>query len=364
MRAEVTVIGPGLMGTGTGGLLTREAHRISAHIKNDLHLNQIIARPLQRAQSVEEQIRARADYFRSSESWPPDDAKVEVDGDTMIVNGQRIRFVLADVKGSEKIVGWDPNNLIAIDATSDAMETVEEYERFRARIDAHKDLKFLVTHNVKDAPIRIVGVNADEFNPGEEGVVANSSCTTKCAAVVLEPLLREIGNPLFAQFFGLHGTTPSQHLHGEAHTGDARKARAAHNIIPTSTGASEGIGKVYPDLRIGPILVARVPTPDVSLLYTILIYSGKRDLTEEKVNDILIQRAAEYPHVLRCESRQNLVSSDAQFMTQAAVVDTNLTKIYKLPLGLQAVVTGAYYAHARASQAQVLYLADHVVSKI
>ena len=117
-----------------------------------------------------------------------------------------------------------------------------------------------------DAPMFVMGVNNDKYTK-DMTVVSNASCTTNCLA----PLAKVIHDN-FGIVEGLmttvHSITATQLTVDGSSKKDWRGGRAAaHNIIPSSTGAAKAVGKVIPSLN-GKLtgMSMRVPTPDVSVV--------------------------------------------------------------------------------------------------
>lgn len=132
----------------------------------------------------------------------------------------------------------------------------------------HGAKKVVLSAPAKDTetPTYVMGVNHTEYDP-KHNVVSNASCTTNCLA----PLAKVIHDN-FGIVEGLmttvHSITATQKTVDGPSKKDWRGGRAAaHNIIPSSTGAAKAVGKVIPSLD-GKLtgMSLRVPTPDVSVV--------------------------------------------------------------------------------------------------
>ena len=246
-------------------------------------------------------------------------AKVEVDGDYMVVNGDRIR--LFSTRNPAELPWKD----LGVDLVMECTGAFTSKEKAQVHLQSGAKKVLISAPGKSDVDATIVyGVNHQVLKASDT-VVSNASCTTNGLAPVVQPLLREIGlvNGLMTT---IHAYTNDQVL-TDVHHKDLRRARSASmNLVPTKTGAASAVGLVLPEVA-GKLdgFAIRVPTINVSLVD--LSFVAERDTTTEEVNNIL-KAAAEGPlKGILDFTTEPLVSSDFNHTSVSATVDASMTRV-------------------------------------
>ena len=127
--------------------------------------------------------------------------------------------------------------------------------------------KVIISAPSADAPMFVMGVNEEKYEPATMSVVSNASCTTNCLAPLAKVVNDEFGIEK-ALMTTVHATTATQKTVDGPSKKDWRGGRGASgNIIPSSTGAAKAVGVVIPELNKKLTGMAfRVPTLDVSVV--------------------------------------------------------------------------------------------------
>ena len=185
--------------------------------------------------------------------------EVSVDGNTLVVNGKKIR--LTAVKNPAELK-WDE---VGADVVIESTGLFLTKDTAEAHLKAGAKKVILSAPSKDDTPMFVYGVN-DKTYAGQ-AIISNASCTTNCLAPVAKVL-----NDTFGIKRGLmttvHAATATQKTVDGPSNKDWRGGRGIlENIIPSSTGAAKAVGVVIPELNKKLTGMAfRVPTSDVSVV--------------------------------------------------------------------------------------------------
>jgi glyceraldehyde 3-phosphate dehydrogenase len=244
---------------------------------------------------------------------------IEVDGDHMIVNGDRI-LVCAE---------RDPAKLPWAELGVDVV--LESTGFFRTRETAGKHLEagakkvIISAPGGKDIDATIVyGVNHDVLKASDT-IISNASCTTNCLAPLVKPLHDAIGVK-HGIMTTIHAYTNDQVLTDVFHS-DLRRARSATmSQIPTKTGAAAAVGLVLPELNgLLDGFSMRVPTINVSAVD--LTFVAARETSVEEINEIMKAAAEGELKGVLAYNDEPLVSIDFNHDPASSTYDAGLTKV-------------------------------------
>ena len=245
--------------------------------------------------------------------------EVVVDGDHMIINGDKIRVL------SERNPANLPWSELEVDVVHESTGFFASKEKASAHLEAGAKKVIISAPGGNDVDATVVyGVNHDILKASDT-VISNASCTTNCLAPLVKPLTETVGLE-HGLMTTIHSYTNDQVLTDVYHT-DLRRARSAtQSMIPTKTGAATAVGLVLPELA-GKLdgFAVRVPTVNVSMVD--LTFTSSRNTSKEEIDDIL-KKASECPlkGVLAYNDKP-LVSIDFNHNPASSTYEAPLTKV-------------------------------------
>ncbi|MFZ6798204.1 type I glyceraldehyde-3-phosphate dehydrogenase [Undibacterium sp. Di24W] len=244
---------------------------------------------------------------------------VTVEGDTMIVNGDKIK-VFAERNPAN--IPWGELN---VDVVLECTGFFTTKEKASAHITGGAKKVIISAPGGKDVDATIVyGVNHGVLK-ATDTVISNASCTTNCLAPLAKPLNDAIGIES-GLMTTIHAYTNDQVLTDVMHE-DLRRARSATmSMIPTKTGAAAAVGLVLPELN-GKLdgYAMRVPTINVSVVD--LTFIAKRDTTVDEINKVLKEASEGALKGILDYNTAPLVSVDFNHNPASSTYDETLTKV-------------------------------------
>jgi len=244
---------------------------------------------------------------------------VTVEGDYMIVNGDKIRVF------AQRDPAQIPWGELGVDVVLECTGYFTSKEKASAHLKGGAKKVIISAPGGKDVDATVVyGVNQSVLKSSHT-VISNASCTTNCLAPLVKPLNDKIGllNGLMTT---VHAYTNDQVLTDVMHE-DLRRARSATmSMIPTKTGAAAAVGLVLPELD-GKLdgYAIRVPTINVSVVD--LCFIAARDTTVDEVNAIMKEAADGSLHGVLTYNTEQLVSIDYNHNPASSNFDATLTKV-------------------------------------
>ena len=278
------------------------------------------------------------------------DGEVKSEEGKLIVNGKSINVYNE----------MDPNNIPwakeGVEYVLECSGVFTTMEKAQAHLNAGAK-KVVISAPSKDAPMFVMGVNNETYDPSMN-IVSNASCTTNCLAPVAK-----IINDNFGIKDGLmttvHSTTATQKTVDGASKKDWRGGRAASaNIIPSSTGAAKAVGKVIPSLN-GKLtgMSFRVPTVDVSVVD--LTCNLEKPTTMEEICKVM-KHAAE-------NEMKGIIEYTDEAVVSSDFINDKHTSIFDATAGIQLTDTFvklvAWYDNEWGYSNKLVDLACYIASR-
>src|SRR6185503_2183216 len=185
--------------------------------------------------------------------------KLAVEGNTLIVNGKKIRLTQERDPANLK---WDE---VGADVVLESTGLFLTKETCQKHLDAGAKKVIMSAPSKDDTPMFVYGVNDKKY--ANEAIISNASCTTNCLAPLAKVLNDKWGIKR-GLMTTVHAATATQKTVDGPSNKDWRGGRGIlENIIPSSTGAAKAVGVVIPELNKKLTGMSfRVPTSDVSVV--------------------------------------------------------------------------------------------------
>ncbi len=244
---------------------------------------------------------------------------VEVDGDDIIVNGDRIKVF------AERDPAKLPWGELGVDVVFECTGLFRTRETAGKHIDGGAKKVIISAPGGADIDGTVVyGVNHDTLT-SDHTIISNASCTTNCLAPLVKPLHEKIGVK-HGIMTTIHAYTNDQVLTDVYHK-DLRRARSGTmSQIPTSTGAAKAVGLVLPELN-GKLdgFSMRVPTINVSCVD--LTFVAERATSVDEINAIMKDASDGELKGVLAYNDEPLVSIDFNHDPASSTYDAGLTKV-------------------------------------
>lgn len=243
---------------------------------------------------------------------------VSVEGDNLIVNGDKIRVV------AERDPAKCPWGELGVDIVLECTGLFTSKEKAKAHLAAGAKKVIISAPAGNDVKTIVFGVNDNMLRASDE-IISNASCTTNCLAPLVKPLQEQIGI-IEGLMTTIHAYTNDQKLTDVYHTDLHRARSATQSMIPTKTGAAAAIGLVLPELA-GKLdgYAMRVPVINVSVVD--LTFSAKRNTTIDEINSIVKKASQGELKNILLYSDEPLVSIDFNHNPASSIFDSTQTKV-------------------------------------
>ena len=177
----------------------------------------------------------------------------------------------------------------------------------------------------KKIPTFVMGVNQEKYDPANDHVISNASCTTNCLAPIVHVILKEGFGIETGLMTTIHSYTATQKTVDGPSKKDWRGGRAAAiNIIPSTTGAAKAVGEVLPVTK-GKLtgMSFRIPTPTVSVVD--LTFTAARDTSIEEIDELIKKASKGYLKGALGYCDEEMVSTDFIHDPRASIYDSLAT---------------------------------------
>ena len=248
------------------------------------------------------------------------DGSLTLEDDYIVTDKSRVRML------SESQPSALPWAELGVDAVIESTGAFRTRATLQQHIDAGAERVVLTVPAKDEIDLMVVlGVNDEQLDPSHR-IISNASCTTNCLA----PMVRVL-NDSFGVVEGVmntvHAYTNDQRLADVPHSDWRRSRAAAENIIPTSTGAAQAVGKVLPELA-GKLhgIASRVPVSDGSVV-DLFVKLGRTVTVDEVHRAVKAASESESFAGILQYSERPLVSSDIIGNSYSSIFDSGFTTV-------------------------------------
>jgi len=280
--------------------------------------------------------------------------------DILVVNGHEIHCVQAEKE--LKNLPWTKYNVEYVIESTGAFNDDKAFGHIEAGAK-----KVIITAPAKGKekkiPTFVMGVNNEKYNPAEDHVISNASCTTNCLAPLVHVILKKGIGIESGLMTTIHAYTATQKTVDGLSKKDWRGGRAAAvNIIPSSTGAAKAVGEVLPSTK-GKLtgMSFRVPTPTGSVVD--LTFRTEKDSSIEEINNAFKEAAETYLKGILEFQHDEIVSSDIIHDSHTSIYDSLATLQNNLPGEKRFFKIVAWYDNEWGYSCKVIDLLRYIASK-
>jgi len=245
---------------------------------------------------------------------------VTVEGDRLVVNGDKIR---ACAERDPAKLPWKELGVDVVLECTGIFRTKTKCQPHLAAGAKKVIISAPADKNECDATI-VYGVNHKTLKSAHS-VISNASCTTNCLVPLVKPLHEKIG-VVSGLMTTVHSYTNDQVLSDVYHSDLYRARAAAHNMIPTKTGAAQAVGLVMPELD-GKLSGFAIRVPIINVSVVDLTFIAQRATNNDEVNRIMKAAADGELKGILAYNDQPLVSSDFNHTAVSATFDAPQTKV-------------------------------------
>ena len=270
----------------------------------------------------DDDIYKRASLLSRDSVHGPFDGTVRVDEDksTLVINGNPVKVIYASSPAEVNYTDYDIESPLVIDNTG----VWRDFDGLSKHIESNASQVLLTAPGKGDIKNIVYGVNDDILEDSDQ-IISAASCTTNAIVPVLKVINDNYGID-GGHIETVHSYTNDQKLIDNFHKGDRRGRGAPLNMVITSTGAVQAVGKAIPELAnklTGNAI--RVPTPNVSLAILSLVLNVNVD--KDDINNYLKSMAfhSKYRESLGFVNSPEIVSTDFYSSPFASIIDSQAT---------------------------------------